>query len=92
MDGKEVRGLSDEEIGAELKRLRARLFTLGTQAVTEKVEDNSQFTKVRRDIARLMTERTRRAAPTGPAPKAAPTKKAPTRTAGKAKTAAKAKK
>ena len=60
MDGKEVRALSDEEIGEELKRLRAKLNTLGTQAVTEKVEDNTQFGKVRRDIARLMTERTRR--------------------------------
>jgi len=60
MDGKEVRGLSDAEIREELKRLRAKMNTLGTQAVTEKVEDNTQFGKVRRDIARLMTETTRR--------------------------------
>jgi len=60
MDGKEVRGLTDEEIGVELKKLRAQLFSLRTQAVTEKVEDNTQFGKVRKDIARLMTERGRR--------------------------------
>jgi large subunit ribosomal protein L29 len=60
MDGKEVRGLSDEEVGVELKRLRAKLFSLRTQGVTEKVEDNTQFTKVRKDIARLMTDKTRR--------------------------------
>jgi len=60
MTGKEVRALSDEEIGVELKRLRDKLFQLRTQAVTEKVEDNSQFRKVRRDVARLMTERTNR--------------------------------
>lgn len=62
MTGKEVRALSAEEIGVELKRLRDRLYQLRTQAVTEKVEDNSQFRKVRRDIARLLTERRNRAA------------------------------
>ncbi len=62
MTGKEVRDLSSEEIGVELARLRDRLYTLRTQSVTEKVEDNSQFKKVRRDIARLLTEQTARAA------------------------------
>ncbi len=57
MEGKEVRGLKDEEIKGELGRLRAKLFTLRAQSVTEKVEDNSQFRKIRRDIARLLTER-----------------------------------
>ena len=61
MTGKEVRALSDEEIRVELGRLRRSLFTLRTQSVTEKVEDNSQFRKVRRDIARLLTERNARA-------------------------------
>jgi large subunit ribosomal protein L29 len=60
MTGTEVKGLSDEEIREELKRLRGRLFTLQGQTVTEKVEDNSQFLKVRRDIARLLTEQTSR--------------------------------
>ena len=62
MTGKEVRALSDEEIRAELGRLRDRLFTLRTQSVTEKVEDNSQFRKTRRDVARLLTEQNARAA------------------------------
>jgi large subunit ribosomal protein L29 len=57
MTGKEVRKLSGEEITVELKRLRSRLYTLRSQTVTEKVEDNSQFGNVRRDIARLLTER-----------------------------------
>ena len=61
MDGKEVRALSVEEIGEELARLRARLTSLRTQTVTEKVADNTQFGKIRKDIARLMTERSRRA-------------------------------
>ncbi len=61
MTGEEVRKMSDEEIKVELARLRDKVFGLRTQGVTEKVEDNSQFTKIRKDIARLMTERTSRA-------------------------------
>jgi large subunit ribosomal protein L29 len=61
MTGKEVRAMSDEEIKVELARLRDKVFGLRTQGVTEKVEDNSQFTKIRKDIARLLTERTSRA-------------------------------
>ena len=57
MTGKELRAQGQEEISNELERLRARLIELKTQRVTEKVEDNSQFTKVRRDIARLLNER-----------------------------------
>ena len=60
MKAKEVHKLSDEEIEAELQRLRQRSFELRTQAVTEKIEDTSQFAKVRRDIARLLTERSAR--------------------------------
>ena len=60
MNGKEVRKLTDEEIMVEIDRLQRRVFDLRTQAVTEKIEDPSQFTKVRRDIARLKTEQTAR--------------------------------
>lgn len=57
MTGQEVKKLSAEEITSELAVLRGKLFSMRSQTVTEKVEDNSQFEKVRRDIARLMTER-----------------------------------
>ncbi len=60
MKAKEVHKLTDEEIEVEIKRLRARGFELRTQAVTEKIEDTSQFGKVRRDIARLLTEQNAR--------------------------------
>ncbi len=56
MTGKEVRALKDEEITVELRNLRDRLFKLRGQAVTEKIEDTSQFKKVKKDIARLSTE------------------------------------
>lgn len=60
MTGKEVRAMAQEEIAEELGRLRIKLYTLRTQSVTEKVEDNSLFGKTRRDIARLLTEQTAR--------------------------------
>lgn len=60
MTPKEVRKLESEEIDIEVKRLRARLFELRTQEVTEKIHDTSQYGKARRDLARLLTERTHR--------------------------------
>ncbi len=57
MTGNEVRALKDEEIGLELVKLREKLFKLRSQGVTQKVEDVSLHQKVKRDIARLMTER-----------------------------------
>ncbi len=60
MKAKEVHTLSDEEIDVELVRLRKRSFELRTQAVTEKIEDTTQFGSTRRDIARLLTEQNAR--------------------------------
>ncbi|MHC4245258.1 MAG: 50S ribosomal protein L29 [Planctomycetia bacterium] len=56
MTPKEVRKLNDEELTVEIDRLRRRHFELRNQAVTEKIEDVSQFSKIKKDIARLMTE------------------------------------
>jgi len=61
MKGKEVHKMSEEEVKVELGRLRNNLYDLRSQAVTEKVEDNSQFRKTRKDIARLLTEQSVRA-------------------------------
>jgi large subunit ribosomal protein L29 len=62
MNGKEVRALKDEEIKVELERNRTKLYQLRSQTVTEKVENTAQFKSVRRDIARLLTERSSRSA------------------------------
>ncbi len=56
MKAKEVHKFSEEEIDIEVNRLRKRLFELRTQAVTEKIEDTSQYGKIRKDVARLLTE------------------------------------
>ncbi|MEL6329340.1 MAG: 50S ribosomal protein L29 [Planctomycetota bacterium] len=59
----EIKGMKDEELDIELKSLRDKLHRLRVQSVSEKVEDNSQFRTLRRDIARVITEQgARRAA------------------------------
>jgi large subunit ribosomal protein L29 len=52
----EVHKMSIEELGVEVAKLRNDLYDLRSQAVTEKVEDTSKFGKLRKDIARLLTE------------------------------------
>ncbi len=58
MTGAEVRKMQDVEITSELARLRTKIYDLRTQGVTEKVENTAQSGEIRRDIARLLTERT----------------------------------
>jgi ribosomal protein L29 len=55
-----VKKMTGEEIGIELKNQREKLYTLRSQAVTEKVENVAQFGIARRNIARLLTEESAR--------------------------------
>jgi ribosomal protein L29 len=58
MKPKEVHKLSDEELDIEVKRMRRKLYEVRCQAVTEKIHDTSLFGKIRRDLARMLTEQT----------------------------------
>ncbi len=60
MKAKAVHKLSEEELTIEVDNLRKKLFELKTQSVTEKIQDTSQYSKIRKDIARLLTEQTLR--------------------------------
>ncbi|MFA6134368.1 MAG: 50S ribosomal protein L29 [Phycisphaerae bacterium] len=53
---KEIRELTEEELHNELDRLRRQAFDLRSQSVTEKLADPTMLTKVRRDVARILTE------------------------------------
>ncbi len=53
---REASDFKDDELKTLIKQFREELFTMRTQRVSEKVEDNSRFGKVRRDIARLKNE------------------------------------
>jgi large subunit ribosomal protein L29 len=52
---RDIRNLGDEELKIELERVREQLFSIRSQAVTEKLQDPTQLTKAKRDIARLLT-------------------------------------
>lgn len=60
MKGSEVKAMRDDELTVEIKRLREKLHALRVQSVSEKIEDNSQFGRIKRDIARMRTEVRRR--------------------------------
>ena len=57
MTGAEVKKMNDEQIKGEVAALRTKLFDLRSQTVTDKVSDTSQFTKLRKDLARMLTKR-----------------------------------
>lgn len=61
MTGKEVKAMKADELKVTLDKLRNELFDLRSHAVTEKVEDTSKFGKIRKDIARVLTEQRNRA-------------------------------
>ena len=54
--------MNPDELNGELESLERRLFDIRTQAVTEKLEDPSLLIKTRRDIARVKTVLSERAA------------------------------
>lgn len=77
MTGAEVKKMNDEQIKGEVSALRTKLFDLRSQTVTDKVSDTSQFIKLRKDLARMLTERrARQIAKAGNSAKAVKTTKA----------------
>jgi large subunit ribosomal protein L29 len=55
MKASELRQKSAEELTKELDVLLRTQFTLRMQAATQQLSNNSQFSKVRKDIARVKT-------------------------------------
>lgn len=52
---KDIREKDDAVLSAELIEIRKQMFTLRTQAVTQKLEDPSKINKLRKDVARINT-------------------------------------
>lgn len=61
MKAQEVHKLKNDELVVEADRLRKRLYELRCQGVTEKLENPMQMREIKRDIARIETERHMRA-------------------------------
>ena len=55
MKASEIKEMNPDELQGELERMERKLFDIRTQAVTEKLEDPTQLTKTKRDIARIRT-------------------------------------
>ncbi len=53
----ELHKMKDQELVEEAANLRKKLFELKGQAVTEKLENPRQSGHLRKDIARLLTEK-----------------------------------
>jgi large subunit ribosomal protein L29 len=55
MKANDIRDMNPDELVDEMETLEKRLFEVRSQAVTEKLEDPSLLTKLKRDIARIKT-------------------------------------
>jgi large subunit ribosomal protein L29 len=53
----ELRGLDDDELAQRLRDARRELFNLRFQAATGRLSNSARLGQVRRDIARILTER-----------------------------------
>jgi large subunit ribosomal protein L29 len=62
MKASEYREMSDEQLALTLKDTTSQLFHLRLQAQTERLDAPSELRKQRRDIARIMTIQSERAA------------------------------
>jgi large subunit ribosomal protein L29 len=60
MKAKEVASLSAEELKVEAARLRREVYDLGVKAATEKLDNPRQPRQVRKDLARVLTEVSKR--------------------------------
>ena len=60
MKSSELREMSDEQLGHELRESQQNLFRLRFQAATEKLDAPSSLKKLRRTVARIKTIQTER--------------------------------
>jgi large subunit ribosomal protein L29 len=51
----EIRELREDELLIKLEQAQKQLFTMRSQAMTEKIENTSATSNLRRDIARIKT-------------------------------------
>lgn len=56
MKAREIREISTSELTESVKSKKEELFRLRFQQATGDLEDTSQIRKVRKDIARILTE------------------------------------
>ena len=62
MENKQIREMTDVELDAKLAELRREKLNLKIQSRTGQLEKTARVRQIRRDIARVYTEQTARAA------------------------------
>ena len=62
MNNKEIREMTDAELAAQVAELRREKLNLKIQSRTGQLEKSARVRQVRRDIARIYSEQTNRAA------------------------------
>ena len=60
MKAKEIREMNDEGLDKALEESRREIFNLRRQAQTGMLQQNSKIRLLRKDIARILTEKTAR--------------------------------
>jgi len=65
----DIRKQTDDDLVTEVYALREKLFKLRGQAVTDKIDDNSAFRKIRQEIARVLSEQAARRHKANPKPR-----------------------
>lgn len=61
MKMKEIKGLTDTELDFQLEAFRKERFLLRNQSQTEQLENPAKIRQLRRDVARILTEKKLRA-------------------------------
>ena len=61
MRAKDLRGLSDEDLGKKLAESRKELFNLRFQSATGALENSARLRSAKREIARILTVQFERA-------------------------------
>lgn len=56
MNAAEVKKMSDAQLTETVKQVRAELFELRNQSVTQKLENPCRLGELRKDVARVLTE------------------------------------
>lgn len=56
----EIRSLDSGDMNVQLEKLKKELFGLRVKAATESIENPAQIGRMRRDVARILTEQRRR--------------------------------
>jgi len=60
MKNKEVNKLSKDELDRKLNQIKKDLFNMRFKSTSGPIEDHSNFSKLRRDVAKILTKKNKK--------------------------------